>query len=109
MAADDQTTAGTPEHDPNVGNAGDATGTTDGYQDGGNAEGVEGAASAEERAELERTAHDARVAANVAAALAQAWRDELARPPRAPRRPGEGEVPAERFGPTDRRVGSERK
>jgi hypothetical protein len=53
MAADDQTTAGTPEHDPNVGNAGDATGTTDGYQDGGNAEGVEGAASAEERAELE--------------------------------------------------------
>lgn len=26
-----------------------------------------------------------------------------------PRRPGEGEVPAARFGPTDRRVGSERK
>ena len=46
---------------------------------------------------------------NIAAALAQAWRDEQARPPRAPRRPGEGEVPAERFGPTDRRTGSERK
>ena len=61
------------------------------------------------RAAMAREAHDARVAANVAAALAQAWRDELARPPRAPRRPGEGEVPAERFGPGDRRVGSERK
>ena len=58
---------------------------------------------------IRREAHDARVAANVAASLAQAWRDELARPPRAPRRPGEGEVPAERFGPTDRRTGSERK
>jgi len=57
----------------------------------------------------ERTIHDAAVARNVAAALAQAWRDELARPPRAPRRPGEGEVPAARFGPGDRRVGSERK
>lgn len=56
-----------------------------------------------------RATHDAAVARNVAAALAQAWRDELARPPRAPRRPGEGEVPAARFGPTDRRTGSERK
>ena len=63
----------------------------------------------EERAELERAAHDASVAANVAAALAQAWRDELARPPRAPRRPGDGEVPAARFGPADRRTGSERR
>lgn len=59
--------------------------------------------------DVARETHDARVAANVAAALAQAWRDELARPPRAPRRPGEGEVPAERFGAQDRRTGSERK
>jgi hypothetical protein len=58
---------------------------------------------------MRRATHDARVAANIAATLAQAWRDELARPPRAPRRPGEGEVPAERFGAQDRRVGSERK
>lgn len=56
-----------------------------------------------------RETHDARVAVNVAEALAQAWRDELARPPRAPRRPGEGEVPAARFGPQDRRTGSERR
>ena len=71
--------------------------------------------SAERRAQdyideiARRTMHDRAVARNVAAALAQAWRDELARPPRAPRRPGEGEVPAERFGPHARRVGSERK
>ena len=58
---------------------------------------------------MARATHDAAVARNVAAALAQAWRDELARPPRAPRRPGEGEVPAARFGPGDRRTGSERK
>ena len=58
---------------------------------------------------MARATHDAAVARNVAAALAQAWRDEIARPPRAPRRPGEGEVPAARFGPTDRRTGSERK
>ncbi len=44
-----------------------------------------------------------------ALSLAQAWLDEQTRPPRAPRRPGEGEVPAARFGPHDRRVGSERK
>lgn len=54
MAADDQTTAGTPEHDPIDGNALEATGTADGAQDGGNAEGVEGAVSAEEREELEQ-------------------------------------------------------
>ena len=58
---------------------------------------------------IRRAAHDARVSANTAAALAQAWRDEQARPAPPPRRPGEGEVPAERFGPSDRRVGSERK
>ncbi len=59
--------------------------------------------------DVARATHDAAVARNVAAALAQAWRDEQARPPRAPRRPGDGEVPAARFGPTDRRTGSERK
>lgn len=56
-----------------------------------------------------RAMHDHRIALNVAAELAAEWQRELARPPRAPRRPGEGEVPAARFGPGDRRTGSERK
>ena len=54
MSADDQTTAGTPEHDPIDGNAQDATGTADDAQDGGNAAGVEGAVGAEEREEVEQ-------------------------------------------------------
>lgn len=57
----------------------------------------------------DRDEHDFHVEALTALSLAQAWRDEQTRPPRAPRRPGEGEVPAARFGPTDRRTGSERK
>lgn len=61
------------------------------------------------KAALDRAAHDASVAANIAAELAAEWQRELARPVPPPRRPGEGEVPAARFGPTDRRVGSERK
>lgn len=64
---------------------------------------------AEARRDGDRDEHDFHVEALTALSLAQAWRDEQARPPRAPRRPGEGEVPAARFGPTDRRVGSERK
>jgi len=61
------------------------------------------------RVATERRAHDARVAANIAAKLAAEWQREQARPAPPQRRPGEGEVPAERFGPADRRVGSERK
>ena len=61
------------------------------------------------RIATERSRHDARVAANIAAALAQAWQRDQARAAPPPRRPGEGEVPAERFGPADRRVGSERR
>lgn len=58
---------------------------------------------------MDRAAHDARVSANIAAELAAEWQREQARPAPSPRRPGEGEVPAERFGPADRRTGSERK
>lgn len=63
----------------------------------------------EARRDGDRDEHDFHVEALTALSLAQAWRDELARPLRAPRRPGEGEVPAARFGPGDRRVGGERK
>ncbi len=56
-----------------------------------------------------RANHDAAMARAVAAELAAEWQREQARPVPPPRRPGEGEVPAERFGPADRRVGSERK
>ena len=61
------------------------------------------------RIATERSRHDASVAANIAAKLAAEWQREQARPAPPQRRPGEGEVPAERFGPADRRVGSERK
>ncbi len=58
---------------------------------------------------MARTVHDAAMARAVAAELAAEWQREQVRPAPPPRRPGEGEVPAERFGPGDRRVGSERK
>lgn len=61
------------------------------------------------RITTERSRHDAAMARAVAAELAAEWQREQARPVPPPRRPGEGEVPAERFGPADRRVGSERK
>ncbi len=62
-----------------------------------------------ERHAIRRANHDARMWDNIAAELAAEWQREQARPAPPPRRPGEGEVPAERFGPADRRVGSERR
>lgn len=64
------------------------------------------ATDAELRARHERAVHDAKVARSIAAELQRAYQAELARraTPKPERKPGEGEVPAERFGPRDHRV-----
>ena len=62
------------------------------------------AALREARITKERYEHDRKVAINIAAELQRAYQAELARraTPKPERQPGEGEVPAERFGPRDR-------
>lgn len=52
----------------------------------------------------DRAMHDRAVAQNIAAELRRAYDAEVARRalPKPERKPGEGEVPAERFGPRDR-------
>lgn len=62
-------------------------------------------ASSRQRAkDVVRVMHDARVAINIAAELRRAYDAEVAQRalPKPERKPGEGQVPAERFGPRDR-------
>lgn len=62
------------------------------------------AALREARIARERFEHDRRVQIHTANELRRAYDAEVAAraTPKPPRKPGEGEVPAERFGPRDR-------